>query len=153
MKRNTLVEYEDASPEVQAVYDEIMTTMGSPTVLNFLTALGLLCYTEFAGQVRYGRSTSTDNFNLLFDDLGPEYKAFRQSCPQVYDIFRCGMAHEYAIKQPSGIAMQAPHLSAGIGRIPDGRYFFVVENYWQDLWVQLQAIERDLAVASTGTAT
>ena len=40
MKRNTLVEYEDASPEVQAIYDEIMTTMGSPTVLNFLTALG-----------------------------------------------------------------------------------------------------------------
>lgn len=40
MKRNMLVEYEDASPEVQAIYDEIMNTMGSPTVLNFLKALG-----------------------------------------------------------------------------------------------------------------
>ncbi len=40
MKRNSLVEYEDASPEVQAIYDEIMNTMGSPTVLNFLKALG-----------------------------------------------------------------------------------------------------------------
>ncbi len=40
MKRNSLVEYEDASPEVRAVYDEIMDTMGSPEVLNFLKALG-----------------------------------------------------------------------------------------------------------------
>jgi alkylhydroperoxidase family enzyme len=40
MKRKTLVEYEDASPEVQAIYDEIMNTMGTTTVLNFLRALG-----------------------------------------------------------------------------------------------------------------
>jgi len=40
MKRQTLVEYEDASPEVQEIYNEIMTTMGAPTVLNFLKALG-----------------------------------------------------------------------------------------------------------------
>ncbi len=40
MKRTTLVEYEDASPAVQAIYDEIMTTMGAPSVLNFLKALG-----------------------------------------------------------------------------------------------------------------
>lgn len=40
MKRNSLVEYEDASPEVQALYDEIMETMGTPGVLNFLKALG-----------------------------------------------------------------------------------------------------------------
>ena len=40
MKRITLVEYEDASPEVQVVYDEIMNTMGSPAVLNTLKALG-----------------------------------------------------------------------------------------------------------------
>ena len=40
MKRSTQVEYEDASSEVRAVYDEIMDTMGSPTVLNFLKALG-----------------------------------------------------------------------------------------------------------------
>jgi alkylhydroperoxidase family enzyme len=40
MKRRTLIEYDDASPEVQAIYDEIMNTMGSPAVLNFLKALG-----------------------------------------------------------------------------------------------------------------
>jgi alkylhydroperoxidase family enzyme len=40
MKRNTQLEYEDASPEVRATYDEIMDTMGSPSVLNSLKALG-----------------------------------------------------------------------------------------------------------------
>jgi len=40
MKRSTQVEYAEASPDVQAVYDEIMDTMGSPAVLNFLKALG-----------------------------------------------------------------------------------------------------------------
>jgi alkylhydroperoxidase family enzyme len=40
MKRKALVEYDDASPEVQALYDEIMTTMGVPGVLNSLKALG-----------------------------------------------------------------------------------------------------------------
>ena len=40
MKRTTLIEYEDATPEVRAIYDEIMETIGSPTVLNVLKALG-----------------------------------------------------------------------------------------------------------------
>jgi alkylhydroperoxidase family enzyme len=40
MKRTTLVEYDDASPAVQVIYDEIITTMGAPVVLNFLKALG-----------------------------------------------------------------------------------------------------------------
>ena len=40
MKRKTLVEYEETSPEVRAIYDEIMDTMGSPSVLNSLKALG-----------------------------------------------------------------------------------------------------------------
>ena len=40
MKRQTLVEYEDASPEVRGIYDEVVDTMGAPLVLNFLKALG-----------------------------------------------------------------------------------------------------------------
>lgn len=40
MKRQVQVEYEDTSPEVRAVYDEIMATMGAPSVLNTLKALG-----------------------------------------------------------------------------------------------------------------
>lgn len=40
MKRQTLVEYQDASPSVQAIYDEIMAVTGSPEVFNFLKAFG-----------------------------------------------------------------------------------------------------------------
>jgi alkylhydroperoxidase/carboxymuconolactone decarboxylase family protein YurZ len=40
MKRQILVEYKDASQEVKVIYDEIMEIMGSPTVPNFLKALG-----------------------------------------------------------------------------------------------------------------
>jgi len=40
MKRTTHVEYDDASPEVRTIYDEIMDTMGTTAVLNFLQALG-----------------------------------------------------------------------------------------------------------------
>jgi alkylhydroperoxidase family enzyme len=40
MKRRVQVEYEDAIPEVRNEYDEIMERMGSPSVLNFLKALG-----------------------------------------------------------------------------------------------------------------
>jgi alkylhydroperoxidase family enzyme len=40
MKRKTQVEYEDTSPGARAIYDEIMDTMGAPSLLNFLKALG-----------------------------------------------------------------------------------------------------------------
>ena len=40
MKRTSLIEYEEASPEVRVIYDEVMDTMGSTSVLNFLKALG-----------------------------------------------------------------------------------------------------------------
>ena len=40
MKRSAMVEYEDATPEVRAIYDEIMDTMGLPSVLNTLKVLG-----------------------------------------------------------------------------------------------------------------
>ena len=40
MKRDTLVHYDEASPEVRVIYDEIRTTMGTPDVLNTFKALG-----------------------------------------------------------------------------------------------------------------
>jgi alkylhydroperoxidase family enzyme len=40
MKRKTHVEFDDTSPEVRALYEEIMDTMGTTSVLNFLQALG-----------------------------------------------------------------------------------------------------------------
>ncbi len=40
MKRDALVDYEDAGPEVRALYDQIMGTMGTSEVLGIFRALG-----------------------------------------------------------------------------------------------------------------
>lgn len=40
MKRASLVDYDAASPEVRAIYDDIMETLGTPKPLNVLMALG-----------------------------------------------------------------------------------------------------------------
>jgi alkylhydroperoxidase family enzyme len=40
MKRQMFVEHKDASPEIQAIYDEVMEVTGSPDVFNFLKAFG-----------------------------------------------------------------------------------------------------------------
>ena len=111
---------------------------------NFLATLGLLCYTEFGGRLKYNRPTATENFNLFFDDLGPEYKAFRQAGHKVYDIFRCGMAHEYMIKKPSGISMLGVGAPAGIRQLPDGRFEFIVERYYMDLKRAFECLDKQL---------
>lgn len=62
MKRVVLIEYQDAAPEVQAIYDEVMEVSGSPDVFNFLKAFGnnekilralwsMLRYTLLEGEV------------------------------------------------------------------------------------------------------
>jgi hypothetical protein len=105
---------------------------------NFLAALGLLCYTEFGGKLKFGvkRANGTDiasdNFNQFFDLLGSDYESFR-AAHNVYDIFRCGLAHEYYIKKTCTIAMLASGPGPGIGVDSLGRYYFVVESYCRDL--------------------
>ena len=98
MKRQTLVEYKDASPEVQAIYDEVMEVSGSPDVFNFLKAFGnnekvlhgywsLLKYTLFATllkpiliyQMRYNRVDiirviPSKSFQFLKDDLSERHR-------------------------------------------------------------------------------
>ena len=105
---------------------------------NFLAALGLLCYTEFGGKLRFGvkRADGTDiasaNFNQFFDLLGPKYQAFRAQ-HNVYDLFRCGLAHEYHVKKSCTIAMLAGGPMPGLEMDAAGHYLFVVESYCHDL--------------------
>jgi len=105
---------------------------------NFLAALGLLCYTEFGGKLRFGfkRADGSDiasaNFNHFFDLLGPDYLAFR-AVHNVYDIFRCGLAHEYYVKKGCTIDMLEATPGPGIQVDLSGHYRFVVESYYRDL--------------------
>lgn len=104
---------------------------------NFLAALGLLCYTEFCGKLRFGvkrkgKDVASANFNQFFDLLGAPYQIFRAHC-DVYDIFRCGLAHEYYVKRSCTIAMVEGTPGAGLRVDPKGHYFIVVESYCRDL--------------------
>jgi hypothetical protein len=104
---------------------------------NFLAALGLLCYTEVGGKLRFnvmhnGRDVASANFNNFFDLLGAPYQAFRTH-HNVYDIFRCGLAHEYYVKKSCTIAMIEGLPGAGLRVDAKGRYCVVVESYCRDL--------------------
>jgi hypothetical protein len=84
---------------------------------NFLVALGLLCYTEILGSFvvgeyqkdEYGRiktgkkghsihTTSPERFNAFFRRLGTPYVKLIDKKPGIYNELRCGLAHEYLVK-------------------------------------------------------
>jgi len=114
---------------------------------NFLAALGLLCYTEFGGKLKYRKKMASENFNKFFDDLGADYEAFRARFNrqnEVYDIFRGGLVHEYYVKNNCDIAMLASGPGPGIGRDSSGRFYFIVESYCRDLKRAFDQLEIDL---------
>ena len=118
---------------------------------NFMAALALLSYTEFGGKLKFackkanGSDHASENFNRFFGELGPEYRAFRAAGHNVYDIFRCGLAHEYYVKKSCTIVVRAKSDAApGIGLQGDGRYYFAVEPYCRDLERTFNDLERYL---------
>ncbi len=150
---------------------------------NYLCALGLLSYTEFMGAIHC--NSFQDRSKTLFNDflylMGEEYKVFdekldnkmsyRRSDRQlsVYEVFRCGLAHEYYLKGNSVIYMLSgtilvdgsgsivdgrpgPSLltipysfpPCGIGVLDDGRYFFVVEKYYEDFKLACSTVYEEI---------
>lgn len=116
---------------------------------NLLAALGLLCYTEFAGRLMFGhvngkgRDIASANFNSFFDELGTDYIALRAR-HNIYDIFRCGLAHEYYVKQTCTVYMRATTPGIGIRECPGGTFAFVVEDYCRDLKAAFPKVETEL---------
>ena len=101
---------------------------------NFVAALSLLSYTEYAGRLKnndFSDTNSKKNFDEFFGDLGTDYKQLLTQ-HNIYKIFRCGLAHEYYVKKDCIIAMRSSkQLNAGIGH--NGKqFFFVVEQYYKD---------------------
>lgn len=100
---------------------------------NFLSALGLLCYTEFMGTMLLkGKGTGRERFDAFFREMG---EAYRQLIDKrnlnVYHKFRGGMAHVYFVTN-CDIAMLNNNYPAGIIIKPDGKYLFIVEKYFED---------------------
>jgi hypothetical protein len=140
IQREIALAYATENPATQLLLNQAGVESGGG---NFLAALGLLCYTEFGGNLKYNRRAASANFNNFFDDLGPAYKAFRVR-HNVYDIFRCGLAHEYYVKQSCTIAMMDRGASCGIYINSSQRYWFVVERYYHDLRRAFDELERYL---------
>jgi hypothetical protein len=147
IEREIRLAYASERDDFKAVVQPFAIPLGGA---NFLAAMGLLSYTEFAGKLKYnekknGRDWASENFNRFFDDLGLRYKQFRASYPDVYDIFRCGLVHEYYTKDSCDIHMsRKSDKPIGIDVEPSGRYYFVVETYFEDLKHALDQLEKDL---------
>jgi len=111
---------------------------------NFLAALGLLCYTEFAGKImNEGKCSSTKHFNDFFDQLGEEYKDFRHK-HKIYDIFRCGLAHEYFVKKSCTIYMLKGAEKNGIWQDDKKHYHFSVETYLNHFRDAFDRLEKNI---------
>lgn len=97
---------------------------------TFLVAMGLFNYIETLGAFvagyfqrdkngkikrnRKGKKVRTrvnKRFNTYLRFLGGEYTALLKKHPEVYDILRCGLTHEYLPKRPFSIV--------GVGRLTD----------------------------------
>ena len=118
---------------------------------NFMLALALLSYTEFAGRLKNddfanntSRGTSKKNFDDFFNDLGAPYQEFLTQ-HNVYNIFRCGLAHEFYVKQDCVIAMRSSSdKTMGIG-FANKQYSFFIEQYFLDFKNAFEALCQKLS--------
>lgn len=123
---------------------------------NVLCALGLMIYTEFMGSLMPSMKNvkyTSKIFNGFFRFMGKEYSNLLDIKKiNVYDHFRCGLAHEYFIKKTCTIAMlnstegklkidgnpineiEKP-VNCGIVVLSNGNYLMVVEKYYEDLFL------------------
>ena len=110
---------------------------------NFLTALGLLCYTEFLGALindSVGKTAnSRKNFETGLYAMGEGYKQFDQHLKSqlknkgVYKIFRCGMVHSYFIDHNLTIvACDNKSQGLGLGQTKSGELGIATANYFWD---------------------
>jgi hypothetical protein len=98
---------------------------------NFLCALGLLCYKEFFGRELINSSGSKRNFDAFFEKMGPSYKDLLGT-HNIYNTFRCGLAHEYWVKK-SGTVYMFGDKSPALGFDKYKNFYFIVEKYYDDL--------------------
>jgi hypothetical protein len=127
---------------------------------NFLTALGLMSYTEFIGGLMSGnagqRGHAERNFYEAYNRLGPTYVRFDRQVMRrfrnlktkprnVYDIVRCGLVHEYFIKKNFVIARRRKRRRApGVGW--SGKLLVVANrNYFNDFKEMCLAYRQELA--------
>jgi hypothetical protein len=129
-----------------------LTSAGVPLGAgNLLTALGLLCYTEFCGWLEHdrrhqnGQVNCAANFHDFFVSLGRSYAALRPA-HNIYNVFRCGMAHNYFAKQDFEVDMIEGGAGAGVILVgATNKFHLVVETYARDLLREMNLLRGRLA--------
>jgi hypothetical protein len=109
---------------------------------NLMCALALLCYTEFLGKELSNFSGSKRNFDSFFAKLGSQYSLLSRK-HNIYNIFRCGLAHEYWVKK-SGTIYMFGDKDPALGFNKQGRFYFIVGQYYRDL---MQAVENEFTIS------
>ena len=123
------------------VFADVQKSIDAKT--NFLTALGLLCYTEFLGALindSVGKAAnSRKNFETGLYAMGNGYQQFDQHLKAqfknrgVYKIFRCGMVHSYFIDHNLTIvARDNKSQGLGLGQTKSGELGMATANYFRD---------------------
>ena len=123
---------------------------------------------------------SRQHFDAFFRELGQPYAdLIYQDFINVYDVFRRGLSHEYFVKHTCTIAMlnsmpgslevNGPRVNAGplverapstllnksvdcgLGLLPNGLYYFIVEKYYQDFRVACERLHTELKTRDPDT--
>ena len=143
---------------------------------NVLCALGLMAYTEFMGSLMptmKNEKCAKNIFNEFFRFVGADYSdLIDKKKINIYDIFRCGLAHEYFIKGTCTIAMlnstegeievkgaifenngvdsrvqsskiKKP-IKCGIVIANNGSYLMIIEKYYEDFKIACEKLTSEL---------
>jgi hypothetical protein len=116
---------------------------------GLLATVGLLCYTEFMGNVmQQGDGSYTKQFKAFFRRMGDPYAALVDSKEiDVYRVFRSGLVHSYLGGECEIQMLNGGGHPAGIIVRSDGGYLFVVEKYFGDFIDACQDLYRELLSA------
>ena len=114
----------------------------------FLSALGLVSYTEFMGNVSLqGDGSYTKQFKAFFRRMGEDYACLVDDREiDVYRVFRSGLVHSYLAKECEVKMLNDRNYPAGIMVNPDGSYLFVVEKYFEDFVKACEELYREFLV-------
>src|SRR5207249_11650049 len=94
----------------------------------------------------FGQRFAKRNFNGFYGRMGESYRSFGKTV-DVYDVFRCGMVHEYTMKRSADIFMLRADEPCGLGQRANGRLFFVVERYLDDFMAAARSLYTEVMAA------
>jgi hypothetical protein len=118
---------------------------------NWLAAAGLMVYTEAFGKLLKGDENGAafdgflgtmygEDFVMQLDRKLRDARLTKRETG-VYDVFRCGLAHEYWMKGSGQVSMFG-EVEQGIGINKQGLLFMVIARYYKDF---CRALERNFS--------